>query len=139
MSKKKISFERLLEIPIEDMKIVCNYFIQKKLGFNAYCVELVIYSPNELISRDFYAYKNFFEFKELFESHCKKYPEEKFPEFPSRIAFTKEKEEQRMKYFQMFLNKILEEAKDENKTEYLFDSLYNFILDAKEAGIQKLT
>ena len=139
MSKKKISFEKLLEIPVDDMKIVCNDFIQKKLGLNAYCVEYVIYCPNESISRDFYAYKNYFDFKDLFELHSKKYPEEKFPEFPSRIAFTKEKEEQRMKYFEMFLNKILEEAKDETKREYLFDLLYNFILEPKESGIQKLT
>jgi hypothetical protein len=47
MSKRKISFEKLLEIPIDDMKIICNYFIQKKLGFNVYCVELIIFSPDE--------------------------------------------------------------------------------------------
>ena len=139
MSKRKISFEKLLEIPIDDMKIICNYFIQKKLGFNVYCVELIIFSPDESIARDYYAYKNFFEFKDLFELHTKKYPEIKFPEFPSRIAFTKAQEEQRMKYFQMFLNKIMEETKDENKTEYLFNILYNFIIDAKESGVQRLT
>ena len=121
MSQRKISFEKLLEIPIDDIKIICNYFIQKKLGFNVYCVELIIFSPDESIARDYYAFKNFFEFKDLFELHCKKYPEIKFPEFPSRIAFTKAQEEQRMKYFQMFLNKILEETKDESKTEYLFN------------------
>ena len=139
IAKKVISFEKLLEIPIEDMKMKCNYFIQKKLGLNVYCVELIIYCPNESICRDYYTYRNFIEFKELFENFIKRYPEEKFPEFPSRIAFTKAQEETRMKYFQMFLNKILEGANDENKLEDYLNILYNFIFEKKDASVMKLT
>ena len=136
---KIISFEKLLEIPIDDMKMICNNFIQKKLGLNVYCVEFIIFSPNESISRDYYSYRNFFEFKDTFELYIKKYPDNKFPEFPSRIAFTKAQEESRMKYFHMFLNKILEEAKNENKTEDILNILYNFIFGQKDVIYNKLT
>ena len=136
---KIISFEKLLEIPIDDMKMICNNFIQKKLGLNVYCVEFIIFSPNESISRDYYSYRNFFEFKDTFELYIKKYPDNKFPEFPSRIAFTKAQEESRMKFFHMFLNKILEEAKNENKTEDIFNILYNFIFGQKDVIYNKLT
>ena len=139
LAKKVISFEKLLEIPIDDMKMKCNYFIQKKLGLNVYCVELIIYCPNESICRDYYTYRNYIDFKELFENFIKRYPEEKFPEFPSRIAFTKAQEETRMKYFQMFLNKILEGAKDENKLEDYLNILYNFIFEKKDASVMRLT
>ena len=136
---KIISFEKLLEIPIDDMKMICNNFIQKKLGLNVYCVEFIIFSPNESISRDYYSYRNFFEFKDTFELYIKKYPDNKFPEFPSRIAFTKAQEESRMKFFHMFLNKILEEAKNENKTEDILNILYNFIFGQKDVIYNKLT
>ena len=136
---KIISFEKLLEIPIDDMKMICNNFIQKKLGLNVYCVEFIIFSPNESISRDYYSYRNFFEFKDTFELYIKKYPDNKFPEFPSRIAFTKAQEETRMKFFHMFLNKILEEAKNENKTEDILNILYNFIFGQKDVIYNKLT
>ena len=136
---KIISFEKLLEIPIDDMKMICNNFIQKKLGLNVYCVEFIIFSPNEFISRDYYSYRNFFEFKDTFELYIKKYPDNKFPEFPSRIAFTKAQEESRMKFFHMFLNKILEEAKNENKTEDILNILYNFIFGQKDVIYNKLT
>ena len=139
MAKKVISFEKLLEIPNEDMKMKCNYFIQKKLGLNVYCVELLIFCPNESICREYYSYRNYIDFKELFENFVKRYPEEKFPEFPSRIAFTKAQEETRMKYFQMFLNKILEGAKDEDKTEDYLNILYNFVFEKKDALVMKLT
>ena len=139
MSKKIISFEKLLEIPIDNIKIICNTFIQKKLGFNVYCVELIIFSPKESVSRDYNSYRNWSEFKELFEKYTKKYPEEIFPEFPSRIAFTKAQEETRMKYFHMFLNKILEEAKNENKTEDIFNIFYNFYFGQKDASYNQLT
>ncbi len=124
MSRKIISFEKLLEVPIEDMKIICNNFIQKKLGLNVYCVEFIICYQDESIFREYCSNRNFFEFKELFENFTKNNPEEKFPEFPSRIAFTKAQEESRIKYFHMFLNKILEGAKNENKNQDYLNVLY---------------
>jgi len=139
MSKKIISFEKLLEISIDDMKIICNNFIQKKLGLNTYCLRLNIFSPNDSICREYYCYRNYFEVREFFELFTKKFPDIKFPDFPHRLIFTKAQEESRMKYFQMFLNKILEEAKNETKTEEILDSLYNLFFGAKDASVEKLT
>ena len=89
---KAIPFEKLVEIPIDDMKMKCNYFIQKKLGLNVYRVELLIYCPNESIARDYYADRNYFEFKDLYDKYIKKYPDEKLQEFPSKFIFTKNQE-----------------------------------------------
>ena len=139
MSKKIISFEKLLEIPIDDMKIICNNFIQKKLSFNVYCLTLNIFSPNESIGREYFCYRNYFEIREFFELFTKKFPDIKFPDFPHRLIFTKAQEESRMKYFQNFLNKILEEAKNESRTEAIMDSLYNLFFGAKDANVNKLT
>ena len=105
---KAIPFEKLLEVPIDDMKMKCNSFIQKKLGLNVYRVELLIFSPTESIARDYYVHRNYFELKDLFDKYTRKYPDEKFHEFPSRLTFTKNQEETRMKYFHIFLNKVLE-------------------------------
>ena len=135
---KAIPFEKLVEIPIDDMKMKCNYFIQKKLGLNVYRVELLIYCPNESIARDYYADRNYFEFKELYDKYLKKYPDEKLQEFPSKFIFTKNQEETRMKYFHMFLNKILEGAKDENKSEDNLYLLYNFLFEHKDTVAIKL-
>ena len=138
MSKTIISYEKLLEIPLEDIRILCNSFVQKKIGFNVYCVELVIYSKNESIARDCYSYRNFSEFKTLFENFTEKNPDEKFPEFPSRFGFSKTQDETRKKYFHMFLNRVLEKSKGENKSEENLCMLYNFIFGFKDAGSIKL-
>jgi len=136
---KAIPFEKLLEVPIDDMKMKCNSFIQKKLGLNVYRVELLIYSPTESIARDYYVHRNYFELKDLFDKYTRKYPDEKFHEFPSRLTFTKNQEETRMKYFHIFLNKVLEGAKDENKAEDKLNLLYNFLFEHKDTINIKLT
>ena len=136
---KAIPFEKLLEVPIDDMKMRCNSFIQKKLGLNVYRVELLIYCPSESIARDYYVHRNYFEFKDLFEKFTKKYPDEKFPEFPSRFSVTKGQEEARMKFFHIFLNKMLEGAKDENKAEDKLNFIYNFLFEHKDTINIKLT
>ena len=136
---KAIPFEKLLEVPIDDMKMRCNSFIQKKLGLNVYRVELLIYSPSESIARDYYVHRNYFEFKDLFEKFTKKFPDEKYPEFPSRLSITKSQEEARMKSFHLVLNKMLEGAKDENKAEDKLNLIYNFLFEHKDTINIKLT
>ena len=136
---KAIPFEKLLEVPIDDMKMRCNSFIQKKLGLNVYRVELLIYSPRESIARDYYVHRNYNEFKDLFEKFTKKFPDEKYPEFPSRLSITKSQEEARMKSFHLVLNKMLEGAKDENKAEDKLNLIYNFLFEHKDTINIKLT
>ena len=136
---KAIPFEKLLEVPIDDMKMRCNSFIQKKLGLNVYRVELLIYSPSESIARDYYVHRNYNEFKDLFEKFTKKFPDEKYPEFPSRLSITKSQEEARMKSFHLVLNKMLEGAKEENKAEDKLNLIYNFLFEHKDTINIKLT
>ena len=135
--KKIISLEEFKEIPLDYIKINCDNYIQNYLGSNVYCVELLIYYPDISISNSYKSYRNFSEFKDLFELFIKKNPKEKFPEFPSRYTFLKSQEETKLKYFHNFINRILELSKN-NKDEIL-TFIYNFIFGFNDVIINELT
>ena len=133
-----LPLEKLSEIPLDCLKINCNNYIQKILGENIYCVELFIYCPDLSLFNNYCSNRNYSEFKELFENFTKKNPTETLPEFPSRYTFLKHYEEARIKYFDMFLNKILELCKDESKKEENLQLLYNFFFGYQDASINKI-
>ena len=135
--KKIISLEEFKEIPLDYIKINCDNYIQNYLGSNVYCVELLIHYPDISISNSYKSYRNFSEFKDLFELFIKKNPKEKFPEFPSRYTFLKSQEETKLKYFHNFINRILELSKN-NKDEIL-TFIYNFIFGFNDVIINELT
>ena len=135
--EKYLSLEEFLEIPLEFIKINCGDYIQRALSSNVYCVELLINYSDISISNIYLSHRNYSEFKDLFETFTKKNPTEKFPEFPGRLTFFKE--EARIKYFNMFLNRILELAKNGNNKKENMEYLYNFIFGFKDAIINKLT
>jgi hypothetical protein len=134
-----LPLETFSEIPLDCLKINCNNYIQKILGENVYCVELFIYCPDKSLFYNYCSNRNYSEFKELFENFTKKNPNESLPEFPSRYTFSKKSEEVRMKYFDMFLNKILGLCKDQSKKEENFTLIYNLIFGYQDATINKIT
>ena len=87
--KNKLSLEEFSEIPLDSIKINCNNYIQNILNSNAYCIELLIHYPDISISNIYKSYRNFTEFKDLYEIFIKNNPKEKYPEFPSRLSFLK--------------------------------------------------
>ena len=137
--KNKLSLEEFSEIPLDSIKINCNNYIQNILNSNAYCIELLIHYPDISISNIYKSYRNFTEFKDLYEIFIKNNPKEKYPEFPSRLSFLKSQEETKVKYFHNFLNKILELCKDKNQKEENIRSIYNFIFGVNNLTINKLT
>ena len=81
---------------------------------------------------------NFIDF-DISENITKKNPSKAFQEFPSRYTFGKHYEEARIKYFHLFLNKILELCKDESKKEGNLQLLHNFLFGFQDATINKLS
>ena len=132
-----LTFEEFLEIPMDCIKINCDKYIQKTLGANVYCVELLIHYSDISLSNIYCSNRNYSEFKDLFESFTKQNPNEKFPEFPARLSFFQE--DARIKYFHKFLNKIFELSKDVNKKKENFEFLYNFIFGFNDIIINELS
>ena len=129
------TLDTLKDLSPECIKVNCDSYIQKKLGSNCYCVELIIYCPEKALSKLYSSHRVFSEFKELFENFTKKNPTEFLPEFPSRISFSSSKDDDRMKYFNMFLNYILETSKKPNKKDECLEMIYNFIINNKDTTI----
>ena len=138
-NNKPISFNEMLEIPFDCMKIICENYIKNILGSNVYCVELLIHYPDIFISNSYKSYRNFSEFRDLFDLFTKNNPKEVLPEFPSRYTILKSQEESKTKYFHNFLNRILELCKDENKKKENLNNLYNFIFGFNDYTISVLT
>ena len=138
-NNQPLPLEKLKEIPLDSIRINCENYIQKILGENVYCVELLIYYPDMSISNIYCSNRSYSEFKDLFENITKKNPSKAFQEFPSRYTFGKHYEEARIKYFHLFLNKILELCKDESKKEDNLQLLHNFLFGFQDATINKLS
>ena len=136
---KPISFDEILDVPLEFIKIICDNYIQNILGSNVYCVELLIHYPDISISNSYKTYRNFSEFKDLFDLFLKNNPNEVFPEFPSRYTFLKSQEESKTKYFHKFINRMLELCKDENKKKENLKNLYNFVFSFNDYTISELS
>ena len=134
-----LSLELFLTIPVDSIRINSDEYIQNIIGSNLYSVELLINYPDISISNSYKSYRNFAEFKELFEKITKDNPKVPFQEFPSRYSFWKFSEEAIVKIFNTFLNKILELCKENNRQQENLILLYNFIFKTKETSITKLT
>ena len=137
-NNKPISLDELLEIPLDCIKIICDNYIKNILGSNVYCVELLVHYPDISISNSYKSYRNFSEFRDLFDWFLKNNPKEVFPEFPSRYTILKSQEESKTKYFHKFINRILELCKDENKKKENLSNLYNFIFGFNDYTISAL-
>ena len=136
---QSLPLDQFLEIPLENIKATCEDYIQNILGSNVYPAELLIHYPDISISNSYKSFRNYSEYKDLFELFTKNNPKIINSEFPSRIAFGKSAEEIRVKFFQKFLNKILESCLNNDKKEENLSLLYNFIFKATEKTTSKLT
>ena len=136
---QSLPLDQLLEIPLENIKATCEDYIQNILGSNVYSAELLVHYPDISVSNSYKSYRNYSEYKDLFELFTKNNPKILNSEFPSRISFGKSGEEIRIKFFQKFLNKILESCLNNDKKEENLSLLYNFIFKASEKSISKLT
>ena len=138
-NNQSLSLELFLTIPVDFIRINSDEYIQNIIGSNLYSVELLINYPDISISNSYKSHRNFAEFKELFEKITKDNPKVPFQEFPSRYSFWKFSEEAIVKFFNTFLNKILELCKEINHQQENLTLLYNFIFKTKETTVTKLT
>ena len=138
-NNQSLSLELFLTIPLDSIRINSDEYIQNIIGSNLYSVELLINYPDISISNSYKSHRNFAEFKELFEKITKDNPTVTFQEFPSRYSFWKFSEEAIVKFFNTFLNKILEICKENNGKQDNLTLLYNFIFKTKETTVTKLT
>ena len=136
---QSLTLDQFLIIPLEFIRINCEDYIQNFIGSNVYSVELLVHYPDISISNSYKSYRNFSEYKDLFENFTKNNPDEKLEEFPFRYTFGKASEENRINYFHKLLNKILDLSRENNKKEDNFSLLYNFIFRTNEVSINKLT
>ena len=133
-----LALEEFLEIPLENIKVICEDNIQNILGSNEYSAELLVYYPDISISNSYKIYRNYSEFKDLFELFTKINPKV-VCEFPARMKFWKSPEDLRIKFFQNFLNTIFETCLNDNKKKENLSLLYNFIFKSNDKSITKLT
>ena len=136
---KSLPLDNLLSIPDDFIRINCEEFIQNYIGLNLYSVELLINYPDISLSNSYKSYRNFADYKELFEVFTKNNPKIPFQEFPSRYSFGKSAEEARVKFFNTFLCKILELSRENNQKEENLTLIHNFIFKNNDATITKIT
>ena len=96
---KNLQLDQFLEIPLKNKKSTCEDYIQNILGSNVYSAELLVYYPNISISNSYKSYRNYSEYKDLFEHFIEINPKIINSEFPSRIAFGESAEEIRIQFF----------------------------------------
>ena len=97
-----LTLEKFLIIPFESYQISVIKFETKKF-ITTYIIELLIYNPELNISNEYLINRRYSEFRILYETIMKLVPSLKLPEFPSKIQLI-DKEETRLKYFNLFLN-----------------------------------
>ena len=108
-----LTLEKFLKIPFESYQISVIKFETKKF-VTTYIIELLIHNPQLNISNEYLINRRYSEFRILYETIMKLVPSLKLPEFPNKIQLI-DKEETRLKYFNLFLNTIYEVAKNNIK------------------------
>ena len=140
-SEKIPELKQFQELPLDTYQISVTDTIEKGILSNAYSVNLFIYCPDEEITHVFISNRDYSEFKDLYELITAKNPSNKIPEFPSRFRFIVLSKEERINFFNLFLNTILQLI-NENNTDIrneLLKSIYNFVFGFKDVQMKKLT
>ncbi len=134
-----LTLEKFLILPFESYQISVIKFETKKLGATIYKIELLIYNTELNFSNEYLINRRYSEFRNLYETIMKLVPSLKLPEFPSRIQLI-DKEEKRLKYFNLFLNTIYEVAKNNIKFKKdLLTELYKFLFKDNDFKMNNLT
>ena len=132
-----LTLEKFLIIPFESYQISVIKFETKKF-ITTYIIELLIYNPELNISNEYLINRRYSEFRILYETIMKLVPSLKLPEFPKKIQL-KDKEETRLKYFNLFLNTIYEVAKNNIKFKKdLLIELHKFLFKDNDFKINDL-
>ena len=132
-----LTLEKFLKIPFESYQISVIKFETKKF-VTTYIIELLIHNPQLNISNEYLINRRYSEFRILYETIMKLVPSLKLPEFPKKIQL-KDKEETRLKYFNLFLNTIYEVAKNNIKFKKdLLIELHKFLFKDNDFKINDL-
>ena len=134
-----LTLDTFLILPFESYQISVIKFETKKIGATIYIIELLIYNPELNFSTEYLINRRYSEFRNLYETIMKLVPSLKLPEFPPKIQLI-DKEEKRIKYFNLFLNTIYEVAKSNIKFKKdLLTELYKFLFKDTDFKRNNLT
>ena len=122
-----LTLDKFLILPFDSYNLSVIKFETKKLGSTIYIIELLIYNNDLSFSNEYLINRTYSQFRNLYETVMKLVPSLKLPEFPKKIQLI-DKEETRLKYFNLFLNTIYEVAKSNIKFKKdLLTELYKFL------------